>query len=135
MAGDFNVVRFPSECTGTAAFSAAMMQFSDFISDLDLVDIPLLGGRFTWSNSSENIYGSRIDSFLFSADWDDQFPTISQKRLPRILLDHFPILKKCLNKTFHHLSSSKRDWDVYNVCLFLYHPFLFFIFVYIFNCH
>jgi hypothetical protein len=44
VAGDFNVVRFPSKDSGTAAFSAAMMEFSDFISDLDLVDIPLLGG-------------------------------------------------------------------------------------------
>ena len=68
VAGDFNIVRFPSKHSGTAAFSAAMMEFSHFISDLDLVDIPLLGVRFTWSNNSENTSGSRIDCFLFSLD-------------------------------------------------------------------
>jgi endonuclease/exonuclease/phosphatase family metal-dependent hydrolase len=95
VAGDFNVVKFASKHSGTAAFSAAMMEFSDFISDLDLVDIPLLGGRFTWSNNSENTSSSRIDRFLFSLDWNDHFPNISQKRLPRILSDHFPILLEC----------------------------------------
>jgi hypothetical protein len=38
---------------------------------------------------------SRIDRFLFSADWDDKFPTIKQQRLTRILLDHFSIMLEC----------------------------------------
>jgi hypothetical protein len=53
------------------------MEFSEFISNLDLVDIHLLGGRFTWSSNSENSSGSKIDRFLLSADWDDYFPTFS----------------------------------------------------------
>ena len=38
---------------------------------------------------------SRIDRFLYSDEWDGLFPTILQKRLPRILSDHFPILLEC----------------------------------------
>jgi hypothetical protein len=38
---------------------------------------------------------SRIDRFLYSDEWDGLFPKIQQKRLPRILSDHFPILLEC----------------------------------------
>ena len=51
--GDFNVVRFPSERSGIANFSSAMLRFSDFISKQSLFDLPLVGGNFTWSNSRE----------------------------------------------------------------------------------
>ena len=45
--GDFNIVRFPSERSSDLNYSAAMMEFSDFISEQGLVDIPLVGGQFT----------------------------------------------------------------------------------------
>ena len=51
MGGDFNVVRFPSERLGTNSFTTAMWEFSNFISDQGLIDLPLQGGTFTWSNS------------------------------------------------------------------------------------
>jgi endonuclease/exonuclease/phosphatase family metal-dependent hydrolase len=38
---------------------------------------------------------SRIDRFLISADWDGHFPTISQKRLPQVLSDHFSVMLEC----------------------------------------
>ncbi len=58
-------------------------------------DIPLEGGLFTWSNNRVNAAISRIDFFLYSDNWEDVFPTILQKRLPRILSDHFPIILEC----------------------------------------
>ena len=45
--GDFNVVRFPSEHSGSTSFIAAMREFSNFISEQCLIDIPLQGGSFT----------------------------------------------------------------------------------------
>jgi hypothetical protein len=41
--GDFNIVRFPSERPSELNYSTAMMEFSDFIADQGLVDIPLVG--------------------------------------------------------------------------------------------
>jgi hypothetical protein len=76
--GDFNVVCFPSERLGDRRMSSAMWEFSDFISDLGLLDLPLLGGNFTWSNNQEFPYMSRLDRFLVSTDWDDQFSTLAR---------------------------------------------------------
>ena len=49
--GDFNVVRFPSERFRSNSFTAAMREFSNFISEQGLIDLPLQGGTFTSSNS------------------------------------------------------------------------------------
>jgi hypothetical protein len=64
--GDFNEVRFPSERSSGAGYSAAMEEFSDFIFMQNLVDLPLEGGQFTWSNNQEDQIWSRIDRFLVS---------------------------------------------------------------------
>jgi hypothetical protein len=90
--GDFNVTRFPNERSGVARFCPAMMEFSDFVSEQELMDLPLAGGTLTWSNS---VSWSRIDRFLVSPDWEAKYPSLFQKRLPRLCSDHFPILLDC----------------------------------------
>ena len=86
--------RFPSERFGSANFTTAMYWFSAFISEQSLVDPPLVGGNFTWSNSREVASRSILDRFLLSVDWEEKFPSICQCQLSRSLLDHFPILLK-----------------------------------------
>ncbi|KAG6638742.1 hypothetical protein CIPAW_10G055400 [Carya illinoinensis] len=56
------------------------------------MDLPLLGGEFTWSNGRG---WSRLDRFLVSPSWEAYFPNLSQKCLPRVLSDHFPIVLDC----------------------------------------
>ena len=68
MGGDFNVVRFPSERLGSNSFTTAMREFSNFISEQSLIDLPLQRGTFTWSNSREVTLKVRLDRFLFFAD-------------------------------------------------------------------
>ena len=63
LGGDFNVIRFPSERLGAGRFTRCMYDFLDFISLHGLMDNPLKGGLFTWSNSTS---ASRIDQFLLS---------------------------------------------------------------------
>ena len=92
MGGDFNVVRFPSERLGSNSFTTAMREFSNFISEQGLIDLPLQGGSFTWSNSREVASKARLDRFLFSANWEDKFPTVSPRRMSRLCSDHFPIV-------------------------------------------
>lgn len=90
--GDFNITRFSSESSGYSRIGTTMADFSDHISDLDLVDLPLVGGEFMWSNGK---VWSRLDIFLVSPSWEVHFPNVCQKRLPRLCLDHFLILLDC----------------------------------------
>ena len=92
MDGDFNVVRFPSERLGSNSFIVAMQEFSNFILEQGVIDLPLQGGIFTWSKSREVASKARLDRFLFSVDWEDKFPTVSQRRMSRLCLDHFLIV-------------------------------------------
>ena len=89
--GLFNVVRFPSEKLMEGRLTGAMMNFSDFIFELELIDLPLFDGQFTWSNNQDPPSKSRIDRFLLSTDWEDQFSHMVQKALPRFVSDHCPI--------------------------------------------
>jgi hypothetical protein len=93
--GDFNVTCFSSERSSEARMCPAMLEFSDFIYEQGLMDIPLVGGSFTWSSNRDPPSWSRIDRFLVSPSWESQFPDLLQKRLPRLCSDHFPILLDC----------------------------------------
>jgi hypothetical protein len=87
--GDFHIVRFPSERSNDSNYSTAMMEFSDFIAEQGLVDIPLVEGQFTWSNNQEDKIWSRIDRFLLLPSWEDHYPEVVQRRLSRVCSDHF----------------------------------------------
>ena len=86
------MMRFPSERSGSVYFTIAMRRFSAFISKQSLVDLPLVGGTFTRSNSREVASRSRLDRFLLSTDWEENFLSVCQRHLSRLLSDHFPIL-------------------------------------------
>ncbi|RVX07688.1 hypothetical protein CK203_021942 [Vitis vinifera] len=44
VADDFNMIRFPSECSRGGCLSSTMIRFSEVIEDLELRDLPLQGG-------------------------------------------------------------------------------------------
>ena len=92
---------------------SSMLEFSDFIEDLNLVDLPLGGGgKYTWSNGSTNPSLSRIDRFLISSDWEDFFPDVVQNLLPRPLSDHHPIVLET-----GRLTGGKRSFKFENMWL------------------
>ncbi|KAG7969632.1 hypothetical protein I3843_07G040700 [Carya illinoinensis] len=66
-----------------------MTEFLDCSFDLNLVDLSLVGGPFTWSNNQTY---SWLDRFLILPDCECHYPGVSQKRLPCLCSDHFPIL-------------------------------------------
>ena len=90
--GDFNIVRYPSERVGAEHITNPMQDFTDFIFSNGLMDIPMAGGQYTWSNNNSR---SRLDRFLFSPNIEEHFTMVSQRRLPRLCSDHFPILLEC----------------------------------------
>lgn len=94
--GDFNKVRFPYEKNHGSSMSRSMELFFDFINANELLDFPLLGRRFTWSNNRIRPSMSIIDRFLFSNEWEEHFNGVIQVALPRLISDHCPI-KLCSN--------------------------------------
>ncbi|KAL6320089.1 hypothetical protein AAG906_004598 [Vitis piasezkii] len=69
-----------------------MRRFSEIIEDLELRDLPLQGGSFTWRDDLNNQSHSRLDRFLVSDEWEGHFTGVVQCVLPKPILDHFPIL-------------------------------------------
>ena len=49
MAGDFNITRFTEERCGGSRLTWRMRRFSDVIEDLELRNLPLQGGPYTWN--------------------------------------------------------------------------------------
>ncbi|KAG2710662.1 hypothetical protein I3843_04G038800 [Carya illinoinensis] len=69
-----------------------MADFSTLLFDLDLVDLPLARGDFTWSNVRA---WSSLDKFVVSSSWEAHFPTLCQKWLPQLCSHYFPLLLDC----------------------------------------
>ena len=69
-----------------------MVEFSYFIDGFNLVDLPLNGGLYTWCNASANPSMSRIDRVLVSTDWEEHYPDVVQKLLPKPISDHYLVL-------------------------------------------
>ena len=69
-----------------------MKRFAQVIDELGLVDLPLQGGEYTWSGGPNNQYWARLDRFLVTSSWLDQFSSVTQKRLSRPVSDHFPVV-------------------------------------------
>ena len=70
-----------------------LILYSSQVNDeLDMKNIPLKGGLFTWSGGLNNQRMARLDRFLISDDWDLSFGGTAQSLLPRPILDHFLVL-------------------------------------------
>lgn len=69
----------------------------DFIAEETLVDVATPNSCFTWSNFREDPSCSRLDRFLVSIDWEDNYPKMEALTLARPVSGHKPILLKTSN--------------------------------------
>ncbi|XP_026434791.1 uncharacterized protein LOC113332471 [Papaver somniferum] len=65
---------------------------NNFIMQHELVDLPSVGGTYTWSDMQEDPFLCRLDRFLLSVDFDLLFPDAIQVALTRVISDHKPIM-------------------------------------------
>ena len=92
LGGDFNITLAQGERNRQGRITSAMRRFAEVVDDLGLVDIQLHGGAFTWTGGLNNMSRACLDRFLVSPCWLDQFSRVCQRRLPRPISDHFPVL-------------------------------------------
>ncbi|CAI8597259.1 unnamed protein product [Vicia faba] len=90
---DFDVVRSFDERIGVSdQFNQRELdEFNDFVYHLDLVDVPLMGNKFTWFNL-EGGACSRLDRFLISWELCDLWKIKEIMVGEWSLLDHYPLL-------------------------------------------
>nr|XP_033515727.1 exodeoxyribonuclease-like [Nicotiana tomentosiformis] len=93
--GDFNVTKYPSKKRDCSRRSSEMVGFLDFIEDMELIDLQLEGGSYTWFKADNHTTASRIDRFLISEEWDDSFRNIKQTLQQRLISDHTPVAPRC----------------------------------------
>jgi len=93
--GDFSVCRFPYEKKECNRLNSAMREFSECIEDMDLIDLQLSGGRYTWYKGDNHITASRLDRIMVSTEWNNLFTNIKQTTMQRVTSDHVPIALLC----------------------------------------
>jgi len=66
------------------------MVFNDTIGHLGLVELPLKGRAFTWSNMQANPLLEQLDWFFTSVNWTASFSNTQVVPLAKITSDHIP---------------------------------------------
>ncbi|GKV03082.1 hypothetical protein SLEP1_g15450 [Rubroshorea leprosula] len=94
--GDFNTTKNIQERVGCTSVLRSMRDFAKFIHESGLVDIPLIGRKYTWYHSSGKSM-SRLDRFLMTEEWLMNWSETRQWGLRRSLSDHCPVLLRDFN--------------------------------------
>ena len=71
-------------------------EFNNFIDESQLIDVPLIGNKFTWF-SPDGKAMSKLDRFLFSEGILNTWGIDNQKVLQRDISDHYPIVLSANN--------------------------------------
>jgi len=115
VARDFNSIRSVGErrCqSSNVNYSSEIQSFNNFIEESCLVDIPLVGSKFTWYKPNGTIK-SIIDRVLVSLEWLEKWSRSKLYAEGRTVSDHCALTLKDINidwgpKPFKCLDVSKR---------------------------
>jgi len=97
--GDFNAIRSRAERQGAdrGDFNSEIKGFNEFIESNMLLDLPIVGKKFTWFKSNGTTR-SRIDRVLVTEEWLQCWPMCKQYVQRREVFDHCALMIKCLDK-------------------------------------
>jgi len=90
--GDFNLYKNPEDRNKPDADVAEMLLFNNAISMLGLVELPLKGKRFTWSNKQLSPLLECLDWFFTSTCWTLNYPHSYVTTMSMETFDHTPCL-------------------------------------------
>jgi endonuclease/exonuclease/phosphatase family metal-dependent hydrolase len=88
--GDFNFYRYAENRNRAGGNFHDTLVFNNIISHLLLVELPIKGRSYTWSNMQEVPLLQQIDWFFTSVAWTSIFPLSLVLPLARITSDHLP---------------------------------------------
>lgn len=91
---DFNFYRSVQDRNKSGADMNDIFIFTDIISSLGLLEIPLKGRKYTWSNMQQKPLLERLDWVFTSAPWTLAFPNTTVVPLTRNISDHVPCVVK-----------------------------------------
>lgn len=88
--GDFNFYRSINNRNRAGGDMNDMMIFNSIISNLGLLELPLKGRAYTWSNMQNYPLLEQLDWFFTSVSWTASYPSTLVKPLARVIFDHIP---------------------------------------------
>ncbi|XP_078154149.1 uncharacterized protein LOC144549305 [Carex rostrata] len=98
IAGDFNVTLNLNERSNIGYPMHHMNQFRAVVDRMELVDMPLQGRAYTWASARDNPTFVRLDRFLMSPAWVEEYPNTMQSAGPSNASDHCPLICTSLTK-------------------------------------
>jgi endonuclease/exonuclease/phosphatase family metal-dependent hydrolase len=96
--GDFNFYRSTENRNREGANLNDMFTFNEIISHLGLVELPIKGRGFTWSNMQAVPLLEQLDWFLTTPNWTILHPNMQVHPLSRPISDHMPCVVKIDSK-------------------------------------
>jgi hypothetical protein len=88
--GDFNFYRSLNNRNRPGGNLADTFVFNDAIGHLGLVELPLKGRAYTWSNMQSDPLLEQLDWFFTSPNWTVDYPNTEVLPLAKITSDHLP---------------------------------------------
>ncbi|XP_021995662.1 uncharacterized protein LOC110892828 [Helianthus annuus] len=102
--GDFNDVRGPEERCNSEFVSLNASFFNQFIENADLLEYQMGGRQFTY-RSDNGAKLSKLDRFLVSRDFMNNWPLASVVALSNFVSDHNPILLSTVQTDYGKIPS------------------------------
>ena len=90
--GDFNMVRSHEDKNNGVIDQTCCDRFNSWIDDCGLIDMNLIGRKYTWTNNQDEVILSHIDMIFCTTNFNLIFPLATCKALPRSPSDHTPLL-------------------------------------------
>src|SRR4051812_19526248 len=88
--GDFNYICAPDNRNKPDGSVSDMFTFNDIIRAQNLIELPVKGRAYTWSNMQLDPLLEQLDWFFTSLHWTTVFPKTLVKPLGKPVSDHIP---------------------------------------------
>lgn len=92
--GHFNFLRSPDDKNKPGGNINDMLMFNEAISNLGLVELPLKGRNYPWSNMRDDPLLVKLDWCFTSFNWTLEFPDSEALPLAKTTSDHVPYVIK-----------------------------------------